>query len=179
MTTETVETGGAVDACGIEGWLEWELVDSVTGEVKSRGVTHNLVTQVGDQMYGERGGGVSGAPAAPTGMKYGTGSTAASKTGAGAALGTYVSGSAQALDATYPQSSLNGSSRRITYRVSYAAGTGTSDPTPITEAVLVNETIANATSAAAATISRAIISPGAKTALDILNLTWHHQLLGA
>lgn len=140
----------------------------------------NLVTQVGDQVYGERGGGVSGAPAAPTGMKLGTGSTAVAKTGAGAAVVTYLSGSNKAFDATYPQSALNGSSRRITYKRTYAAGEATT-ASAITEAVIVNDTIAtDATSTAANTISRILVTGiSAKGASDTLTATWNHDLLGA
>lgn len=140
----------------------------------------NLVTQVGDQVYGERGGGVSGAPAAPTGMRLGTGSTAVAKTGAGAALVTYLSGSNKAFDATYPQSALNGSSRRITYKRTYAAGEATT-ASAITEAVIVNDTIAtDATSTAANTVSRILVTGiSAKGASDTLTATWTHDLLGA
>lgn len=140
----------------------------------------NLVTQVGDQVYGERGGGVSGAPAAPTGMKLGTGSTAVAKTGAGAAVVTYLSGSNKAFDATYPQSSLNGSSRRITYKRTYAAGEATT-ASAITEAVIVNDTIStDSGSTAANTISRILVTGiSAKGASDTLTATWNHDLLGA
>jgi len=154
------------------------------GNLLERFEGKNLVTQVGDQMYGERGGGVSGAPAAPTGMKLGTGSTsggnAVAKTGTGAALTTYLSGSNKAFDATYPQSSLNGSSRRITYKRTYAAGEATT-ASAITEAVIVNETIStDATSAASATISRiAVTGISAKGASDTLTATWNHDILGA
>jgi hypothetical protein len=150
------------------------------GNLVERFEGKNLVTQVGDQVYGERGGGVSGAPAAPTGMKLGTGSTAVAKTGAGAALVTYLSGSNKAFDSTYPQSSLNGSSRRITYKRTYAAGEATT-ASAITEAVIVNETIAtDATSTAANTISRILVTGiSAKGASDTLTATWSHDLLGA
>src|SRR5262249_10417918 len=142
---------------------------------------HNLVTQVGDEMYGERGAGVSGAPAVPTGIKLGTGSTsggnAVGKTGTGAALATYLSGSNKAFDSTYPQSSLNGSSRRVTYKRTYAAGEATTT-SAITEAVIVNDTIAtDATSAEANTIARIAVSGiSGKGASDTLTAIWHHDL---
>ena len=162
----------------IKGTVTWEL-RGPDGELKSSGQVDNLVTQVGDQIYGERGAGVSGAGAAPTGMHLGTGSTAAAKTGAGAAIVTYLPGSNQAFDGTYPQSALNSTSRRITYRVTYAAGTATT-ATAITEVAIVNATIAtNSTTTAANTMARAIISPGAKAAGDSLTVTWTHDLLGA
>jgi hypothetical protein len=110
----------------------------------------------------------------------GTGGTAVAKTGAGAALVTYLSGSNKAFDATYPQSALNSSSRRITYKRTYAAGEATT-ASAITEAVIVNDTIAtDATSTAANTISRILVTGiSAKGASDTLTATWNHDLLGA
>lgn len=167
------------DQNAIEGYLILERHDE-HGNLLERFEGKNLVTQVGDQVYGERGGGVSGAPAAPTGMRLGTGGTAVAKTGAGAALVTYLSGSNKAFDATYPQSALNGSSRRITYKRTYAAGEATT-ASAITEAVIVNDTIAtDATSTAANTISRILVTGiSAKGASDTLTATWNHDLLGA
>lgn len=117
--------------------------------------------------------------ALPVGMKLGTGNTAVAKTGAGAALVTYLSNSHQAFDATYPQSSL-GSGRVITYKVTYAAGKATSAATPITEVVIFNDFLADATSPAANTICRAILAGiGSKQATDTLTITWTATLLGA
>lgn len=167
------------DQAGISGMLIIERHDE-EGNLLERFEGRNLVTQVGDQMYGERGAGIGSPPAIPTGMKLGTGSTAVAKTGAGAALVTYLSGSNKAFDGTYPQSSLNGSSRRITYKRTYAAGEATT-ASPITEAVIVNDTIAtDATSTAANTISRILVTGiSAKGAADTLTATWNHDLLGA
>lgn len=164
---------------GIMGTVTVERFDE-NGELIERFEGKNLVTQVGDQIYGERGGGVSGAPAAPTGMRLGTGSTAVAKTGAGAALVTYLSGSNKAFDATYPSSALNGSSRRITYKRTYAAGEATT-ASAITEAVIVNDTIAtDATSTAANTMARVLVTGiSQKGASDTLAITWSHDLLGA
>jgi hypothetical protein len=112
-------------------------------------------------------------------MKLGTGSTVASKTGAGAALVTYLTNSHQAFDTGYPASTLFGASRRITYVAIFAAGKATS-ASPITEGVIVNETLADATSAAAATISRSLLEGiGSKGAGETLTITWVHDILGA
>jgi hypothetical protein len=112
-------------------------------------------------------------------MKLGTGSTAVAKTGAGAALVTYLSDSDQALDSGFPASSLSGSARRITWQAVWAAGKATT-ASPITEVVLVNETLADATSAASATIARALLSGiAAKAAGDTLTVTWNHDVLGS
>ena len=117
-------------------------------------------------------------------MKLGTGSTSAgnapAKTGTGAALTGYLTGSNKAFDATFPSSALNGSSRRIQYKRTYAAGEATS-ASPITEAVIVNETISNDdTSTSGETLARVALSGiSAKGASDSLVVTWNHDLLGA
>lgn len=158
----------------IIGELVIELHDEF-GNLKHREVTHNLVTSVGDQMYAARGAGVGSPPAAPTGMKLGTGSTAVAKTGAGAALVTFLSASQHAFDGSYPQATAG----VATYRVTWAAGEATT-ASPITEVVIVNETLANSTSTAANTIARAIVSGvPSKGAGDTLTITWTHTLLGA
>lgn len=171
---------GLIEAAGARGLVVAELFDE-DGRLKARCEARNIITQVGEQMYGERGGAPSGVtpPAAPTGMKLGTGSTAVAKTGAGAALVTYLTNSHQAFDATFPTSALSGSGnnpRRITYKVTYAAGKATS-ASAITEAVIVNETLADATSAAAATVARVLLTGiGSKGASDTLTVTWTHDI---
>ena len=160
----------------LRGMVMWEL----SGPKRTlKGFSTNLVTQVGDELYGERGAGVASPPALPTGMKLGTGATAAAKTGAGAALTAYLTNSHQAFEAGSPSSSLFGTSRRITYVCVFAAGKATS-ASPITEAVIVNEALTNATSVAAATIARSILEGiGSKGAGETLTITWVHDLLGA
>jgi hypothetical protein len=166
----------AVDHAGIRGTLTLELRDE-HGELKHRQVVENLITQVGDQMYGERGAAL-GTLAAPTGMRYGTGTTAASKTGAGAAIVTYVTGSNAAFDGGFPTSGLSGASRRITYQSVWAAGVATS--TAIAEFVVTNESpLTNVAGTAANTVSRVVVTPFDKAAGDSLTVTWTHDLLGA
>ena len=240
------------DPFGIKGHVLWELFD-VDGNLKGSGETHNLVTQVGDQFYGERAAQIVGSAltltaitggttavcttsaahgfsvgdvvtiagvtpsgyngkwaitavgsattfsiyngttlgngtvfgtatglslAAAAGMKLGTNNTAVAKTGAGAALVAYLTNSHQAFDATYPQSSLT-SGRVITYKVTYAAGKATSAATPITEVVIFLDFLADATSTAANTISRALLAGiGSKQSTDTLTVTWTHTLTG-
>jgi hypothetical protein len=136
---------------------------------------NNLVTQRGDQYYGERAASIAGAPAIATCMKLGTGTTAAAKTGAGAALVTYLTASNSAFSPAV-SSSLNGAARRITYATTWAAGVATN--TAITEAVIAI-TNANATSADTDTIARVVFAAKNKEAADTLTITWHHDLLGA
>jgi hypothetical protein len=165
----------STDRSGITGTLIMERRDADGNLIESfRG--RNIVTQVGDQLYGERGSGVA-TPPLPTGMKLGTGSTAVAKTGAGAALVTYLAGSNKAFDGGFPSSSLNGAVRRITYKRTYAAGEATT-ASPITEAVIVTEVISSdTTSTEAETISRILVTGiSAKGASDTLTATWHHDI---
>lgn len=161
----------------LKGNVKWALSKGSIIIASGRG--RNLITQVGDQLYAERGAGIASPPALPTGMKLGTGSTTVAKTGAGAALTSYLSDSHLAFDATYPQSSMSGSARRITFICTYGPGKATS-ASPITEAVIVNDTLADATSAEAATIARVLlVGIGSKGAGETLTMTWTHDLMGA
>jgi hypothetical protein len=160
---------------GLKGHLvcEWHDKD---GNLIHRSEQDNLVTAVGDRLYASRGAGLT-TSATPTGMKLGTGSTAVAKTGAGAALVTYLSGSNKAFDATFPSEAAG----VVTYKRTYAAGEATSASNNITEAVIVTDTIAtDATSTAANTVSRVLLaSPAPKAAGDSLTITWTHTVLGA
>lgn len=144
-----------------------------------RVVTHNLVTEVGDEYYGERAANIASPPAQVTGMQLGTGVTAASKTGAGAAIVTLVASSLVAIDGGFPTSALQGSARRIQWKTTWNAGVATANN--IAEVALVNQSTATQTAApAAATIARAILSATVnKAAGDTLAVTWNHDILGA
>ena len=163
------------DTAGIRGRVVAELYGP-DGELKARCETHNLVTAVGDQFYAGRAVLSAGLPAQVTGFKLGTGSTAPAKSGAGAALAAYLAGSNRAPDAGYP-TAVGGVA---TWRRTFGPGEGTS-ASPITEAVLVTDAIASdTTSAAAATIARALITGiASKGAEDTLVVTWAHELVGA
>lgn len=149
------------------------------GLVEAEGFCENVVTTVGDRMYAERGAGVAGAPAAPTGMKLGSGTTFPAKSGSGSALAAYLTNSHQALDAGFPSSAVIGELRRLTYQSTWAAGKATT-ASPITEVVIVNETLTDATSASGATVSRSLLEGSnaipVKTADQILTLIWTHDL---
>lgn len=167
----------------IKGEVVLEVV-SPDGTVKDSRKIENIVTDAGDQYYAKKAivGIAPASPAAPTaatGMKLGTGVTAASKAGAGAALGTYISGSNVAFDTSYPSAADLGSGLgwEITYRTTFPAGTATNSA--ITEAVLVNDSSTNATSTAANTYARITFSALNKDVDDSLVLTWRHAFLGA
>ena len=173
---DTERPGDIVDGAGATGVVRWVLTGP-DGEVKESGTAYNTITRIGDQVLGERGAGLAGAPAAPNGMKLGTGSTAAGKTGAAAAAiasGTYLADSHIALQGV-PGSTLNGALRQIRYTGVWAAGKATTAGA-ITEAVIVNDYASgtNATSPEANTLSRVILTPavGSKGAQDSLTLIW-------
>lgn len=150
------------------------------GEIKQRVETKNLITQIGDQYYSERAAGITSPPGQVTGMRLGTSNaTAAAKTGAGAAIVAYLTGSQKAIDSGFPTSGLNGSSRRITWRCTWAAAVATSNT--IWETVLTNEaSLTDVAGTAANTIARivwgTVIQKGAN---DSLEITLYHDALGA
>jgi hypothetical protein len=161
------------DRSGITGEVTVELRDK-DGNLKAREVVRNLVTAVGDRLYASRGAGLT-TSVVPVGMKLGTGSTAVAKTGAGAALVTYLSNSHQAFDGSFPSES----GGVVTYKVTYAAGKATT-ASAITEVVIYTDATADATSTAANTVSRALLTGiGSKGASDTLTCTWSQTILGS
>lgn len=144
----------------------------------------NLITTAGDEYYAKKGiVGISPAnPSAPTaasGMKLGTGSTAAAKSSTGASLVTYISGSNNPFDSTFPSAAAVGGDGgwNATYKTTWPAGDVTNSA--IVEVALVNDAGTDATSTAANTYSRAVISSVNKTSSDSLAVTWTHKVLGA
>ena len=172
------------DHVGIVGWGCAILLDE-NGREKQLVPFANLVTDTGDTYYAKMGiVGVSPASAtAPTlvnGMKLGTGSTAPAKNGAGAALVTYETGSNKAFDASFPTAASLGASAgaQIQYQTTYGPGVATANG--LNEVVIVTDEATNATSTAANTISRALLSPVVnKGANDTLIIPWNHDFLGA
>lgn len=176
-------SGLVAERTGLVGFGVAHLLDG-DGRTKQLVPFSNLITDAGDLYYaGKMIAAIAPAsPSAPTaanGMKLGTGSTAASKASTGAALGTYITASNVAFDATYPQTANLGSTLGVNavYRTTWAAGVATN--AAITEVVIVNDQATNATSSAANTYSRAVISTVNKTAPDSLAITWNHKALGA
>lgn len=172
------------DGQGMLGYGVLELRDADSGRLKEAIPFANLITDAGDLYYASKMiVGISPAnPSAPTavsGMKLGTGTTAAAKSGAGGALVTYLTASNLAFDATYPQTANLGAGLGVNavYRTTWAAGVATNSA--ITEAVIVNDAGTNATSTAGNTISRVVFTAINKTASDSLAITWNHKQLGA
>jgi hypothetical protein len=171
------------DKLGIVGFGVVEL-RGPDGRLKRATPFANLITTAGDQYYAQKAiVGISPAnPSAPTamnGMKLGTGTTAAAKSGAGGALVTYLTASNIAFDSTYPQAAAVGGDTgwNAIYKTTWAAGVATNSA--ITEAVIVNDQATNATSTAANTAARVVFSAQNKGALDSLAITWSHKFLGA
>lgn len=173
VTTAAGYQRPTVDQSLINGSLRIVLTGA-DGDVKYDHTLRNVVTRVGEQMYGERGAGISGALAAPTGMQLGTGTTATAKVDPGASIVTLVPNSLVAIST--PSSSIPGTVRRITYVATWVAGSATA--TGIAEVALVNQATGTQTAApASATIARALLSPTVnKGAADSLTITWNHDL---
>lgn len=154
------------------------------GEVIHEEETSNIVTTAGDQYYAKKAiVGVSpagaAAPTAASGMKLGTGTTAAAKSGAGGALVTYISGSNNPFDSGLPTAESVGGDTgwTATYKTTWAAGDVTN--AAITEAVIVNDAATDLTSSAANTYARITFSAVNKTVDDSLVITWKHKFLGS
>jgi hypothetical protein len=85
-------------------------------------------------------------------------------------------------DQMYAERGASIATRQIAYRCTWAAGKATS-AVPITEVVLVNETLADTTTEATATVARALLEGAnaipSKTAGSTLTLTWTHSVTGA
>jgi hypothetical protein len=171
------------DLTGVVGFGTFDLFTE-WGELKVRRWFENLITDAGD-LYNVTRILAAVTPAAPadatkvTGMKLGTGTTAAAKNGAGAALVTYLTASNVAFDATWPKAVNLGAGLGVNaqYQTTWPAGTATN--AAITEAVIVNDAGTNATSTAANTISRTVFTAINKTASDVLVGTWNHKQFGS
>lgn len=150
------------------------------GEVKYHEVGENLVTDAGDQNIAERMATGDTAEIA-TGMKLGTGVTAASKAGAGALLVTYEPASQEALDTSPPATSDKGAGLgyRVTYICTWIAGDVT-DPA-LAEVILSHQTpLTDVTDVIGDVIARFVFGATIdKQAGDELVVTWNVDFLGA
>jgi len=153
------------------------------GNLKDERRGGNLITDAGDLYYAGMAIALvtPAAPAQPTkmtGMKLGTGTTAVAKSGAGAALVTYITGSNNPFDATWPVTQNLGAGLGVNgqYKTTWAAGDVTNSA--ITEAVIVNDAGTDATTTAANTAHRIVFTAINKTATDSLVITWNAKFLG-
>ena len=178
----SVITDRAVADAGTHGSAVIQLFDEY-GNLKQEEHAENLITDAGDLYYAGMCIALV-APAAPaqptkmTGMKLGTGATAAAKSGAGAALVTYISGSNNPFDAAFPVIQNLGAGLGVNgqYKTSWLAGDVTN--AAITEAVIVNDAATDLTSSAPNTAHRITFTAINKTASDTLVITWNVKQLG-
>lgn len=145
------------------------------GALKQEGVIENLVTDHGDEWSARRTANLT-APSVITGMRLGTGTTAVAKTGAGAAIVTYVTGSAEAVTSQILDP---GAGWDAEYANTWAAGVATANG--IAEMVVTDESpLTNVAGTAGNTVARALLSPVVnKGAGDTLTVTWTHHFEGA
>ena len=165
------------DRVGFGGMVTVELFGP-GGELKYSESGYNLVTDHGDEHVGNRMR--LDATQIVTGMRLGTGVTAAAKSGAGGAIVTYEPASQEALDAVAGGADLGGGSGwRISHVCTWVAGdvievalaeVVLTDESPLTDvAGVVGDTVARFVFAA--TID--------KQAGDSLVVTWNVDFLGA
>ncbi len=159
-----------------------QLIDEA-GNVKDERRAGNLITDAGDLYYAGMAIALvtPAAPAQPTkmtGMKLGTGTTAVAKAGAGAALVTYISGSNNPFDATWPVTQNLGAGLGVNgqYKTTWAAGDVTNSA--ITEAVIVNDAATDLTTTVANTAHRIVFTAINKLSTDTLVITWNAKFLG-
>ena len=164
-----------LERVGVAGVVN-AMLFSEEGDLLSQGLVANVVTQVGNQYYAERAAGIASPPNQVTGMRLGTGTTAAATTGAGAAIVTYISASQVAIDGGFPTSGAGGgTSRRITWQSTWAAGVATN--ATINEVVITNETpLTNVAGTAANTIARAVLTTVNKASGDTSVVSWTYDL---
>ena len=148
------------------------------GKLKQLEYGYNLVTDYGDEHVGERM--ALDAQDIVTGMRLGTGSTAASKAGAGAAIVTYITTSEEALDAVAVGSDKGaGLGWRQAHVCTWIAGDITN--AAIAEVVLTDENpITNVAGVVGDTVARFVFGATIdKQAGDSLEVTWNIDFLGA
>lgn len=146
-----------------------------SGRVKQEERGRNLVTDYGDEFFATRA--YDDTVDIVTGMKLGTGTTAAAKADS---IETYISGSQEALDATATDSDLGaGSGHRVIYVCTWAAGDVTNSA--IAEVILTNQTaLADNSGSAGVTVARFVFASTIdKQAGDSLEVTWNIDVLGA
>lgn len=161
----------------IVGFVEARLFGP-DGKLKQIEQGFNLVTDYGDQHIARRI--FDDAFDIVTGMRLGTGTTAAAKAGAGGAIVTYITGSQEALDAAATHSDKGaGLGYRATHICTWIAGDVTNSA--IAEVVLTDETpITDVAGVLGDTVARFVFgSTIDKKVGDSLEVTWNLDVLGA
>ncbi len=177
VSTRLGRSRGPDDAVGFGGWVTARLYGP-DGSLKMLDEGQNLVTDYGDDMVATRM--FDNAINIVTGMRLGTGATAAAKNGAGAAIVTYESGSQEALDATATEATKGaGAGWRTTFVCTWIAGDVTE--VALAEVVLTNETaLTDVAGVVGNTVARYVFGATIdKQAGDSLEVTWQVDFLGA
>lgn len=150
------------------------------GTIRYHEIGENLVTDYGDENLAKRLA-TGDTQNIATGMRLGTGSTAAAKAGAGGAIVTYETGSQEALDTSPPATSDKGAGAgyRVTYICTWIAGDVTE--VALAEVVLTDETpITDVAGSLTNTIARFVFGATIdKQSGDSLVVTWNVDFLGA
>lgn len=171
------------DHAGINGYGAWIVLDE-NMSVRSADPFTNRITDAGDQYIAQKiitgiGPAAPSAPTAANGMKLGTGSAAVTKNGTNSALGSYLTGTNVAFDATFASYTAlgAGAGTRANYQSTFGPGVGTS--ATVNECALVNDAGTNATSLAANTYGRILGPSGTlnKAAGDTLIVVWYWLVL--
>lgn len=147
------------------------------GKLIHEEVGENLVTDAGDEHLARRL--VQGdTETAIAGMKLGTDNTAAAKNTSGHHIGTYISGSYEALDATPTLSDKGaGSGYRAQHVCTWVAGDVTNSGI---DEVILTQDATDAAGAAGDTVARYVFgSTIDKQSGDSLEVTWNIDFLGA
>ena len=147
-------------------------------EIKYEEYGKNLVTDHGDEMVSGRM--YDDTVNIVTGMRLGTGVTAAGKNGAASFIGTYLTGSNELLDATATDATKGaGLGWRTTFVCTWIAGDITN--AAISEVVLTDETaLTDVQGVAANTVARFVFGATIdKQVGDSLEVTWQADFLGA
>jgi len=168
---------GVDDVLNLGGIVDVKLFGP-DGNLKYHEQGRNLVTDYGDDMIATRM--FDDAIEIVTGMKLGTGATAAAKNGAGATLVTWLTTSNEALDATATEATKGaGAGWRTTFVCTWVAGDITNGA--LAEVVLTNETpLTSVDSAVSDVIARYVFGATIdKQAGDELVVTWNIDVLGA
>jgi len=167
----------------IPGFVTFVLLDGDGARVKAVRWTTNLLTDYGDQYYAAKAitsisPANASAPTAVNGMRLGTSSTAAAKSGTGATIGTVITSSGVPFDTGFPDVVAVGTNLGYyaRYQSTWAAGVATS--TTINEVALITDYTNTGNSTAANTYARAVVSTLNKSASDILIGLWRHKLVG-
>ena len=183
--TKKLHIGGLIrprmkaEKARVMGWVEVRLT-APDGRLKYHEIGRNLVTDHGDEHIGERI--ALDAQDIVTGMRLGdqAGPAAASKSGTGAALQAYVTGSNEDLDGVAVGSDLGGGvGWRQAHVCTWVAGDITN--AALTETVLTDETpLTDVAGVVGDTVARFIFSSSIdKQAGDSLEVTWNLDVLGA